>query len=187
MLEENKATMDLGIRQVVFLGYCFKDSEKYRQHFERNFLHILVTKFLEPGEIEETNGKQYVKRLIADRHITEETVHIVLIGAETWSKRHIDWEIAAALTSKENGNVSGLLGILLPEYELSPEGRYRFKTIPPRLVDNVKSGFAQIYTWDSVCSSDQKIRKVVTKAFDNRIKLADKVDNSRPLLETDLT
>ena len=187
MLDDNKATMDLGIRQVVFLGYCFKNAEKYRQHFERNFLHILVTKFLEPGEIDEIAGEAYVKRLIADRHITAETVHVVLIGPETWGKKHIDWEIAAALTEKEGGNVSGLLGILLPEYEMSPEGRYRFQTISPRLVDNVKSGFAKIYTWDAVCSSDQKIRKVVQKAFDNRIVLADKVDNSRPLMEVDRT
>ena len=63
---------------------------------------------------------------------------VVLIGAETWKRKHVDWEIGASIRETEHNPRSGLLGILLPTYP-RPHGEpnnYFPNTIPPRLYDN---------------------------------------------------
>ena len=41
-----------------------------------------------------------------------------------------------------------LLGIILPSYPRNNLSSYNPYTIPPRLYDNIKCNFAQIYNWN---------------------------------------
>jgi len=102
-------------------------------------------------------------------------VVVVLIGKHTYTRKHVDWEIAAGIGCYARG-CTGLVGILLPTYPIYQQNHYNPDTIPARLNDNVDSGYAKIYRWTE---DTDKMKIYIDKAFENRIYLKNKIDNSR--------
>ena len=162
----------------VFISYYHKDDQYYRNRFEELFGHLFISKSVEPGDIDTDVSTEYIKRLIQQNYITDTSVLVVLVGPKTYGRKHVDWEISAALSKKAGGH-SGLLGILLPEFPLTSEGKYQYDDIPPRLADNVKTEYAEVYKWDWVCASESSIKSAIEGAFQSRVDKADKIDNSR--------
>ncbi|MBE5090631.1 hypothetical protein CON43_01175 [Bacillus cereus] len=160
-----------------FISYYHRDDQYYKNEFEKLFGHLFINKSVLDGEINTDLSTNYIKRLIQTGYITDTSVLIVLIGPNTHCRKHVDWEISAAL-NKKIGGYSGLIGILLPEFPLTQEGKYFYKDIPPRLADNVKSGYATIYTWDWICASETRIQQAVDEAFENRKSKSNKINNS---------
>lgn len=169
----------------VFVSYYHRDDQYYRNEFERRFSHLFISKSVEPGDIDSDLSDEYIKRLIQEGYLTDSSVVMVLVGPKTYCRKHVDWEISAGL-NKKVGGYSGLVGILLPEFPLSADNKYNYSDIPPRLADNVKSGYAEIYTWDYACSNDATIKSVIQTAFDNRLSKSDKIDNSRAQYTRDI-
>jgi hypothetical protein len=130
------------------------------------------------GDISTDVSADYIKRLIQEDYISDSSVLLVLIGPNTKKRKHVDWEISAAL-NKKVGGYSGLAGILLPTFPLSSENKYNYDDIPPRLADNVKSEFAKVYEWSYAYASDSNIKFVVETAFDAKSNDSKKIDNSR--------
>jgi len=159
-------------RHKVFISYYHKDNEYYRNRFEELFGHLFINRSVKPGDIDTDVSTEYIKRLIQQNYITGTSVVVVLVGLKTSGRKHVDWEISAAL-SKKVDEYSGLLGISLPDR------KSWYDEIPPRLTDNVKTGYAKVYTWDLVCASESRIKSAIEEAFQNRIDKADKIDNSR--------
>jgi hypothetical protein len=103
-------------------------------------------------------------------------VVVVLVGPRTYCRKHVDWEIAAGL-NKKVGGYSGLLGIWLPNHPDYGAGKSWSSTnTPPRLADNIRSGYASAYDWTN---DVETVRKRVQSAFDARVSKADQIDNSR--------
>ncbi|MED3201289.1 TIR domain-containing protein [Bacillus toyonensis] len=165
------------IKHKTFISYYHRDDQYYKNEFEKLFNYLFINKSVSDGEIDTDLSTNYIKRLIQTGYITDTSVLIVLIGPSTHCRKHVDWEISAAL-NKKVGGYSGLIGILLPEFPLTKEGKYFYEDIPPRLADNVKSGYATIYTWDWICASESRIKQAVDEAFKNRISKSDKINNS---------
>ena len=166
------------VKHKVFISYYHKEGESIRKRFEQLFGHLFINKSVEPGDIDTDVSTEYIKRLIQQSYIEDTSVLAVLIGPKAYCRKHIDWEISAAL-NKKVGGYSGLLGILLPEFSLTSEGKYLHKDIPPRLADNVETGYAEVYTWNYVCSHESRIKSAIETAFQNRINKADNINNSR--------
>jgi len=101
-------------------------------------------------------------------------VVLVLCGPNTWKRKHVDWEISAGL-SKKVGGYSGLVAVHLPTHPDYQEEKYKSDNLPPRLVDNLKTGFATIQDWTT---DEGKVKNMIQKAFDRRTE-DDKIDNSR--------
>ena len=158
----------------VFISYYHEDDEDYRDDFEDLFGHLFINKSVEPGDIDEDISTEYIKRLIRENYITDTSVLVVLVGPKTYCRKHVDWEISAAL-SKKAGGYSGLLGLCLPTHPGYGK-KYNEDVVPPRLVDNLESGYAKFYDWTK---DENKIKKWVEEAFQSRIDKADKIDNSR--------
>lgn len=97
--------------------------------------------------------------------------------SKTWGRKHVDWEISAALTKKTDG-YSGLLGLCLPTHPAFRNIQYKTEVVPHRLVDNVKTGYAKFYDWSE---SEGDIKSWVKDAFQARINRVEKINNSRPL------
>ncbi len=169
----------------VFICFYHKDDQYYRDKFEKDFGHLFINKSVKPGDIDSDLSDEYIKRLIQEGYITDSSVVLVLVGPKTFCRKHVDWEISAGL-NKKVGGYSGLIGILLPSFDLTPEGNYYPKNLPARLADNSKNGYSEIYTWDWVCQNDSRIKNAIKIAFDNRINEEDKIDNSRKQLDRDL-
>jgi len=165
-------------RHKVFISYYHKDDQYHRDSFETLFGHLFTDKSVKPGDIDSDDSDEYIKRLIQENYIEDTSVLVVLVGPKTYCRKHVDWEISAAL-NKKVGGYSGLLGILLPEFQLTPDGEYNYDDIPLRLADNVKAGYAKVYLWNWVCADESSIKTAVEEAFQARIDKADKIDNSR--------
>lgn len=165
-------------RHKVFISYYHKDDQYYRDEFERLFGNLFINKSVNDGDIDSDLSDEYIKRLIQEGYIVDSSVVLVLVGQKTKCRKHVDWEISAGL-NKKIGGYSGLIGVLLPNFPLTVDGKYYKTDLPERLADNVNSEFAEIYTWDWVCSSEARIKNAIETAFNNRVDKADKIDNSR--------
>ena len=165
-------------RHKVFVSYYHKDDQHYRNRFEQLFGHLFVSKSVRPGDISTDVRTDYIKRLVQQDYVSDTSVVVVLVGKNTWGRKHVDWEISAGLSKKVRG-YSGLLGILLPEFPLTPDGKYRYDDIPPRLADNCKTEYAKVYKWDWICEYESRIKSAVEEAFEKRVTELHKIDNSK--------
>lgn len=177
--------LNAAVSHKVFISYYHVADQAYRDAFEKAFGHIFISRSVKPGNISTDVSSDYIKRLILEGYITDASVLITLVSEKTWCRKHVDWEISAGL-NKKVGGYSGLLGILLPTFPIQPENRYKFDDLPVRLADNAKSGYAAMYTWDQITSSEQNVKKAIQMAFDARVDHIAKIDNSRVQLGRNL-
>ncbi|MCK8479067.1 TIR domain-containing protein [Psychroserpens algicola] len=162
-----------GKRHKVFVSYHHSNDQLYRDQFERLFgnIHdIIVTRSVQIGDINPYLKTETIRQKIRDEYLRDSTVTVVLIGSETWKRKHVDWEIGSSIRHTHLNHRSGLLGIFLPSYPMA-FGRYNPKTIPPRLYKNVECGYAKLYNWST---NPYEVQQWIDTAFnDRKIKLPD--------------
>lgn len=176
----------------VFISYHHEKDEFYKLEFERKCQNFIISQAVQFGDYSNDLSDEYVKRLIREDKISNSTVVIVLIGADTYKRKHVDWEIYAGLTDRAKGH-SGLLGILLPSYYASFENYslngigHNESTLPARFNDNLKSGYAMLYNWNNVFQRinfrNYNIQTWIEEAFYRKDHNADKIKNSRIQME----
>ena len=158
-------------RHNVFISFHHENDEKYKERFEYLFsdiYDILETKAVDDGDIDQNLKTETIRQKIRDEFIRQATVTIVLIGSETWKRRHVDWEISSSIRDTKLNSRTGLLGIILPTYPRKNTQECNPCTIPPRLYDNVECGFAEIYNW----TEDPRIvQSWIHEAFTRRTKI----------------
>ena len=120
------------IRHKVFISFYHHDNQKYKEYIDRYLSSNIINKSVSEGEYNSDNSDEYIKRLIREDKVSDSSVIVVLVGPNTWKRKHVDWEIYAGLRASVNGS-SGLVGILLPEFKLSSDRTYDTKDIPARL------------------------------------------------------
>jgi hypothetical protein len=169
------------MRHNVFVSYHHANDQYYRNQFENLFVNtydIMVSKSVQIGDINENLPTETIRQKIRDEYLRDSTVTVVLIGSETWKRKHVDWEIGSSIRQTQYSSRSGLIGILLPSYHAHYNrkyGKYHHNEIPPRLSDNVKNGFAKIYNWND---NPYDVQKWIHEAFERRNKI--NPDNSFP-------
>ena len=165
-------------RHKVFVSYHHDNDQTYRDEFEKlfsNIFDIMVSKSVQIGDLDPNLKTPTIRKKIRDEYLRDSTVTIVLIGAETSKRKHVDWEIGASIRQTQHSTRSGLLGILLSTYP-RPSGepdKYCADTIPERLYNNIECEFAKIYNW---CTDPHIVQKWIHEAFDRRNKICP--DNS---------
>ena len=166
-------------RHKVFVSYHHLRDQAYRNRFEYLFEYVrdvIVSKSVQIGDIDPNLKTDTLRQKIRDEYLHDSTVTVVLIGAETWKRKHVDWEIAASIRHTKHNPRSGLIGIILPTYPRLDQTKYDPYTIPPRLCDNIKCRFAEIYNWSE---DTTVVQKWIHEAFERRKKV--NPDNSLPL------
>lgn len=165
-------------RHKVFVSYHHANDQYYKNQFESLFsdiYSIYVTKSVQIGNINPLIKTETIRQKIRDEYLRDSTVTVVLIGTETWKRKHVDWEIGASIRQTAFNSRSGLLGIFLPTYPLTYDNKYNPFTIPPRLQKNVERGFAKLYNWST---NPYEVQGWIHEAFNNRKKVIP--DNSYP-------
>ena len=169
-------------RHNVFVSYYHAEDQAYREHFEGLFsgVHdIMVSKSVEIDDIDDTKlSTERIRQIIRDRYLKDSTVTVVLVGAHTWQRKYVDWEIGSSIRRTQNSSRSGLLGILLPTYPRPPgkPNNYYIHTVPPRLYKNIECGFAKIYNWSN---NPDEVQGWIQEVFDRRNE-DPRADNSYP-------
>lgn len=155
------------------------NDESYKTAFKKIFadIHdIIIPWDVEIGDIDPNLKTETIRQKIRDEYLKDSTVTVVLIGSQTWQRKHVDWEISSSIRDTQYNSRSGLLGLFLPTYFLTPDNKYNPKTIPPRLYDNAKCGFAKLYKWSN---NPSEVQSWIHEAFERRSKV--NPDNSYPL------
>jgi hypothetical protein len=171
-------------RHKVFISYHHAGDQYYKDSFLRTYADALVDYSVRNGDIDDNLPTERIRQIIRDEFIRDATVTIVLVGAQTWKRKHVDWEIDSSLRDTKNNPRTGLLGIVLPTYQSLTSGWYdgswkqwnQFYTdpqrsivtpnnVPPRLWDNVQKGFAKMRPWPS---SSSELMSWIHEAFKRR-------------------
>ncbi len=187
----NQRTQNTGFLSVITI----KMMKSTKKKFEDTFEHLFINESVHEGEYDEELSDGYVKRLIQENNVSLSSVVVILIGAETYKRKHVDWEIYAGLTEKVGGH-SGLIGILLPTYYSAiensdlDENKYHINTIPQRLNDNLSTKYAKIYKWEDVFRTNNNgeymIKDYIDAAFDRKNNESNKIENSRPQMKENM-
>ena len=160
----------------VFISYYHEDQE-YKDWFASLMDNYIVDRSVEDGDIDERNHVDTIFRNIREDFIADATVTVVLIGACTWQRKYVDWEIGSSLRDTVSNSRCGLLGVLLPTHRDYLKGTYHLGLIPPRLADNCRgeNPFAIIHDWSDRAS---EIQNWIHSAFLRRDKVLP--NNGRP-------
>lgn len=155
-------------KQKVFVSYHHRNDQLWYNKFSKLFsgVYDLFTDTSIVREID-SDDAEYQSRLIREQHITGSSITIVLCGAETWKRKHVDWEIHATL-EKEHA----LLGIALPTCLKGPTGLF---IVPDRLHYNLQTGYARFMEWSEDARAVASGIFVATKAASPKL-----INNSLP-------
>ncbi len=165
-------------RHKVFISYHHANDEYYKNIFIGFFAGLqnsFISKAVELGDIDTYLKTETIRNKIRDDYIRDATVTVVLIGANTWQRKHVDWEISGSIRQTARNSRCGLLGLVLPTHPSYYQTYYDYGIIPPRLVGNVKVGYAEIYKWTD---NSATVMSWIHRAFER--KNAAIPDNSYP-------
>ncbi|MFF8967864.1 TIR domain-containing protein [Streptomyces sp. NPDC014995] len=151
------------VRRKCFISYHHQDEREVRQ-FIQDFDHmrdIFIARGIGagmPGDVLDSNSRDYIMRRVRELYLRDSTVTIVMIGQCTWARRYVDWEIASTLRDDVRNKRSGVFGIVLPSAANAPKA-------PPRLEDNLASGYAQWYHYPA---SATQLSRMIETAYSAR-------------------
>jgi len=132
----------LPTRRKVFVSYHHAGDQAYYEMFSRVFGDSYEAVFDNSLERKvDSDNAEYILRRIREEYLTGTSCTIVLVGAGTWGRKFVDWEIEATLTKQH-----GLLGLQLPTIPVVNNNLTI--PVPDRLNDNIQSGYAVWMRWD---------------------------------------
>lgn len=121
------------VRPAVFLSYDHRDSEQVADFADEYMRDVGPV-----WSVGVTSGDNFVHHddhqlmgEIARRYVRDAAVTVVLVGATTWQRRFVDWEIAASVAAGR-----GVIGVVLDE---------ETSVLPERLSGLVGSGFGFVH------------------------------------------
>jgi hypothetical protein len=158
------------VKRKIFASYHHRGDQAYYDEFARTFggIYEIVEDHSLDREVDSDNA-EYVMRVIREQYIAGSSCTIVLCGAQTHGRKHVDWELKATLDAGH-----GLIALQLPTLVAS-NGTV---LIPERLNDNIKTGYAIWTMWSDVIQSPANLTRYIELA---RNKVATLIDNSRPM------
>ena len=190
-------------RHKVFISYFHKDDQYYKDALinmkewdseKLQNISIFDDYSVHENEIDDTGlTSEQIRKIIRDEYIKDATVLILLCGANTKNRKHIDWEIHAAMFDTEKNPKMGILVINLPdanntcragENEDKPlinpntswislttrqEYEARYKSMPTRIIDNFVKGVPiSVVKWDRILSNPLLLQQLIHNAFGRR-------------------
>lgn len=203
-------------RHKVFISYYHKDDQQYKDYLinmqELNpqtwqLQSIFEDYSVHENEIDDTGlTSEQIRCIIRDEYIKDATVLILLCGQNTKKRKHIDWEIHAAMYNSDVNPQMGILVINLPtisqsmisnsESEKDIMGplinwetlnkdlsslKAKYPYLPDRIIENLARDEVQIsiVNWDVISSDVSKLKELIDNAYNRR--KSNKYDHSAPL------
>lgn len=167
-------------RHKTFISYHHADEAEVKafiDHFDHDH-DVLISRGIGAsmaGDVINSTDADYIKQRIRQLYLRDSSVTLVMVGAETWGRRFVDWEVAASLRNTATSNRNGLLAITLPSIANDSS-----RQLPVRVDDNVEgtSGYAR---WMKYPTTTLGLGQMIDDAYNRRTTHAALVDNSRAL------
>jgi hypothetical protein len=152
------------VRHKIFVSFHHASDQAYCDAFSRAFhdKHEVIYDNSFESQIDSENV-DYVMRRVRENHIHGTSCALVLVGANTWGCRYVDWEIYATLEKQH-----ALIGVQLSTAPIDANGRV---SVPSRLNDNIRSGYTHWLRWQQVTSSADQLERHIAedKAQEKRL------------------
>ena len=169
-------------RHRVFLSFHHANDEVYKRRFEQLFCaaeKAVYSHSVNDVEIDSGLPAERIRQTIRDKYLRNSSVTVVLVGTDTWRRKHVDWEISSSLRHTTLNRRSGLVGLILPSRWDHYSGfTPNLRTMPARLVDNVQRGYASLHPWTE---DVYQMVNIIHNAWSQRFG-AILPDHSRPLM-----
>ena len=160
-----------------FVSYHHDNDQRYISRLRKTITHMQVADYSLKDDLGHLTDETIYKK-VRDK-MRNCSVTVVLIGERTGHRKWIDWEIWASLRSYTNYNdplksfkPNGLLAIYLPTDSHS---------VPDRLTDNIKSGYAVSMKWENL---EKDFESKVNYAYWLRTNNEYKIRNSRERVDS---
>ena len=101
----------------VFISYHHANDQWYKQKLVdmAAAYGLFIDRSVNTEDIpDDRRSSQRIREIIRDRYLRDSTVTIVLVGAETSKRKHVDWEIYSSMIDGKVNKKSGVLVITLP-------------------------------------------------------------------------
>lgn len=191
-------------RHKVFISYYHKEDQKYktnlinRKYFDTEksqYISVFDDYSVRENDIEDEGlSSERIRCIIRDEYIKDATVLILLCGENTKRRKHVDWEIHAAMFDTEKNPKMGILVINLPSinqgchvsdisekplvtnhnigwtnFSTREEYENAYPYMPIRIIDNlVKDVPITIANWDRIAYDDNALMTLIDNAFNRR-------------------
>jgi hypothetical protein len=191
----------------VFISYHHQNDEKYKNELlDLNEIYDLFDDYsVRDGEINDNLSAEQIRRKIRDDFIRKAKVLILLCGLETKKRKHIDWEINAAMFNTDQNSRLGIVIINLPtamanaqrasnneekkiisddnnwiSLKTRAEQEQYHPYMPSRIIDNFVKGIEiPVINWNRIKQDPTRLKKLVDNAFKRRKLIS--YDHSAPL------
>ena len=166
-----------------FISYHHENDQYYKNKLSlwAKENDVFIDDSVETGDIPDSLTDEEIREKIRDEYLKKTTVTILLVGAETKYRKHVDWELYSSMYDGKVNKKSGIVVILLPsaksEYcRAAHEGEKaeifsritnwtsniskaeyekRFPYLPERIIDNLNSDSKiSIVNWDDLLEYD---------------------------------
>lgn len=201
-------------RHRVFISYYHHDDQRYKDYLikmqEFNIETMQMQSIFEDfsvheNEVDDTGlSSEQIRCIIRDEYIKDATVLILLCGENTKKRKHIDWELHAAMYDSPANRQMGIIVINLPTIKqgirasseeekplLSDFGQWysidnraefeaQYPYMPSRIIDNfVKEVPITVVEWSRIENHPTILKQLIDNAFNRRFDFT--YDHSSPL------
>ena len=191
----------------VFISHHHRNDQSYKESLSRfgEENGIFLDRSVDTGDIPDELSDERIRENIRDEYLRDSTVTILLVGIDTWRRKHIDWEIYSSMFDGRVNKKSGVLVINLPTIDNGnvwaahgPEEKAivhpgwgnwqhwirraefekKFPYMPSRIIDNLVCGATiSVVGWERL--NVQRLQFLVDATFAHRGSC--KYDLSAPL------
>ncbi len=193
----------------VFISYHHANDQFYKEELlkiNENY-DIFIDKSVDTGDIDDNLSDESIRTKIRDEYLKDSTVTIVLVGTETWCRKHVDWEIYSSMYDGTVNKKSGILVINLPStnsdnvtaghgsdeketihpditsWTTLDKSEYdkRYPYMPDRIIDNLLNHKAKISVvpWSLIENDPEALRTLIE--FTNKDRQNAEYDISRSM------
>ena len=201
-------------RHNVFISYYHQDDQRYKNYLinmtEINPATWQRQSIFEDYSVHENEIKdegltsEQIRRIIRDEYIKDASVLILLCGQNTKRRKHIDWEIHAAMYDSSANRQMGIIVINLPTISqciragsidekplLADDNNWfscqnrndlekSYPYMPSRIIDNFQHGAPiTVVDWATIKNDPQILKRLIDIAFNRRFDFT--YDHSAPL------
>ena len=201
-------------RHRVFISYYHHDDQRYKDYLikmqEFNIETMQMLSIFEDFSVHEKEiddaglSSEQIRCIIRDEYIKDATVLILLCGENTKKRKHIDWELHAAMYDSPANRQMGIIVVNLPTIKqgirasseeekplLSDFGQWysidnraefeaQYPYMPSRIIDNfVKEVPITVVEWSRIENHPTILKQLIDNAFNRRFDFT--YDHSSPL------
>ncbi len=95
----------------VFISYHHANDQQYKEQLIElnNQYSLFIDCSVDTDDISDNLDDFTIREIIRDNYLRDSTVTILLVGTETKSRKHVDWEIYSSMYDGKVNKKSGII------------------------------------------------------------------------------